>query len=200
MNLNRLFLVAGASTLLAVPFAAFAQAAAEPAPASPPSAAAAPPPAAPLPPSPHLVANGDIVATLQGSGHFTTLLKALDATKLTATLKTTPSITLFAPTDDAFLAMPAAQLAFLMKPANLPSLQKVLIYHLVHLDLDSGKMKGAKGQVASVETSQLQLDGSGDTIKVNAADVIQADVRGTNGIVHVIDKVLVPPDVTLPAA
>ena len=60
-------------------------------------------------------------------------------------------------------------------------------------------MKGAKGEVPTVETSKLQLDGSGPTLKVNDADIIQADVAATNGTIHVIDKVLVPPDVTLPA-
>jgi uncharacterized surface protein with fasciclin (FAS1) repeats len=128
------------------------------------------------------------------------LLKAIDATSLTETLKTTPSLTLFAPTDEAFQALAPGQIAFLTQPANLPLLQKVVIYHLVHLDLDSSKFKGGKGSVASVEASALALDGSVDPLKVNGADIIQADVHATNGLVHVIDKVLLPPDVTIPAA
>jgi uncharacterized surface protein with fasciclin (FAS1) repeats len=74
----------------------------------------------------------------------------------------------------------------------------VLIYHLVHLDIDSSKIKGAKGPVQTVEQSQLQLDGSGPVLKVNDADIIQSDVRASNGIIQVIDKVLVPPGVQLP--
>jgi uncharacterized surface protein with fasciclin (FAS1) repeats len=67
------------------------------------------------------------------------------------------------------------------------------------LDLDSTKIKGAKGPVPTVETGQIQLDGSGPVLKVNNADIIQSDVRASNGIIQVIDKVLVPPGVQLPA-
>jgi uncharacterized surface protein with fasciclin (FAS1) repeats len=203
MTLQRTVLLASASALLAAS-AAHAQPASAPPMASGPAASPAPAAAAAAPApamqaSPHMVPNGDIISTLQGSGHFTVMLKAINATNLTTTLKTTPSITLFAPTDEAFRNLAPNQLAYLMLPANLPTLQKVLIYHLVHLDLDSAKIKGAKGPVESVETSKLQLDGSGDPIKVNNADIIQADVRATNGIVQVVDRVLLPPDVTLPA-
>jgi uncharacterized surface protein with fasciclin (FAS1) repeats len=195
MQVNRFLILAAASALFATPFAVCAQSAP---PASPaPPAAAAP---ATLPMSPHLAPNGDIVSTLRASSHFSMLLKAIDATSLSDTLKTTPNLTLFAPTDEAFQALPPSQLAFLMLPANLPTLQKVVIYHLVHLDLDSSKFKGSKGSVASVEASPLALDGSGDPLKVNGADIIQADVHATNGVVHVIDKVLLPPDVKIPAA
>jgi uncharacterized surface protein with fasciclin (FAS1) repeats len=115
-----------------------------------PAPAPAAPAAAPLPPSPNLVANGSIVATLKASSHFSILAKALDQAQLSGVLGQTPGLTLFAPTDDAF------------------------------------------------ETSKLQLDGSGDVLKVNDADIIEADVVATNGTIHVIDKVLIPADVTLP--
>jgi len=185
-----------AATALLAPMAAWSQAAppAETAPAAP----AAAPAAAPLAASPNLVASGSIVGTLKGSTHFTILVKALDQAQLTKTLDTTPGLTLFAPTDEAFAALPPALLAKLLAPDNAPILQKILIYHLVYLNLDASKIKGAKGPVPSVETSQLQLDGSGEVLKVNDADIIQADVKTSNGIIHVIDKVLVPPDVTLP--
>lgn len=157
------------------------------APATPPVAA-----------SPGLVPNGSIVATLKASSHFTILVKALEQAQLTAVLSATPGLTLFAPTDDAFNALPPGQLAKLLEADNAPILQKILIYHLVNLNLDSTKIKGAKGPVPSVETSQLQLDGSGDPLKVNNASIIQADVKATNGVIHVVDKVLIPSDVTLP--
>ncbi len=196
-----LFAAAALAAALA-PWVAWSQATAPsataPATASAPAAAAAPP-AAPLPASPNLVANGSIVGTLRASTHFTVLVKALDQAQLTKTLDTTPGLTLFAPTDEAFAALPPAVLAKLLLPDNAPILQKVLIYHLVYLKLDGAKIKGAKGPVPSVESSQLQLDGSGDPLKVNDADIIQADVDVTNGIIHVVDKVLVPPDVTMPA-
>jgi uncharacterized surface protein with fasciclin (FAS1) repeats len=170
------------------------------------AAAMGPPPAAPaaaaaaVPASPGLVANGSIATTLKSSGHFTILSKALDEAQLTKVLAATPGLTLFAPTDEAFNALPPAQLTALMSPDNAPVLQKVLIYHLVNLSLDSSKIKGSKGQVPSVETSKLSLDGSGDVLKVNDADIIQADVKASNGIIQVVDKVLIPADVTLPTA
>ena len=141
-----------------------------------------------------------MVATLQGSTHFTVLTKALDASNLSGVLKSVPNLTLFAPTDEAFANLPSAQLAALMDAKNANLLQKILTYHLVHLDLDSSKIKGAKGPVTSVETASLQLDGSGDPLKVNDANIIQADVRATNGVIHVVDKVLIPAGVTIPVA
>lgn len=190
MLFSRLFITAAAASLIACPLGAFAQTT----PAAVPAAAAAPT----VPASPHVVPNGNMITTLQGSGHFTTLLKALDATNLTTTLKTTPDLTLFAPTDEAFQALPAGQLAELLMAKNAPLLQKVLIYHLVHLNLDSSKIKGAKGPVESVEMGKLVLDGSGPVLKVNDADIIQPDVHATNGVIQVVDKVLIPSDVTLP--
>lgn len=150
--------------------------------------------------SPRLVANGNIVATLKGSTHFTILIKALDQAQLTAVVSGTPGLTLFAPTDEAFEALPPTQLAKLLLADNAPILQKVLIYHLVNLTLDGAKIRGAKGPVPSVETSPLHIDGSGDVVKVNNASVIQADVKAANGIIHVVDKVLIPSDITLPPA
>jgi uncharacterized surface protein with fasciclin (FAS1) repeats len=164
--------------------------------ATPPAAAA---PAA-LPASPNLAPAGDIVATLKGNPHFSILMKALAAANLDGVLSATPDLTLFAPTDEAFSAIPPATLEALLKIDNAPILQKILAYHLIHLNLDSSKIKGAKGPVTTVEGQPVQIDGSGATPLVNNADVIQLDVKATNGYIQVIDKVLLPPDVTLPAS
>jgi len=160
-----------------------------------PAAAAAAPPA-----SPALAPAGDIVATLKGNPHFTILVKALAAANLDGVLAQTPDLTLFAPTDEAFSAIAPATLEALLKIDNAPILQKILAYHLIHLNLDSSKIKGAKGPVTTVEGQAVQIDGSGATPLVNNADVIQLDVKATNGYIYVIDKVLLPPDVTLPAS
>ncbi|MHB8529058.1 MAG: fasciclin domain-containing protein [Caulobacteraceae bacterium] len=192
-------LLAAAIALLASPVTTFAQNA-----PGAPSMAPAPPPAAPIapaeaiPPSPHVVPNGDMITTLRSSGRFNILVKALDSTNLSPVLKSTPDLTLFAPTDQAFQALPPAELSLLLAPKNAPTLQKILTYHLVHLNLDSSKFKGAKGPVESVEKSPLQVDGSGQVLKVNNADIIQSDVHATNGTIQVIDKVLIPTDVQLP--
>ena len=182
-----------AAAAVAAPFAVYAQTAT--APAAPAQAAA------PLPASPQLTPRGDVVATLKASPDFSILSKALDDTQLSAVVAATPGLTLFAPTNAAFKALPPAQLAALLDPKNVPTLQKVLTYHLVHLSLDTAKFKGAKGPVQTVENGSVELDGSGPTPKVNDADIIQSDVRAPNGnLIQVVDKVLIPSDVTLPAA
>ena len=139
----------------------------------------------------------DLPTVLTASGQFTTLLKAADATGLTAVLKT-PGITVFAPTDAAFAALPAGQLDTLMKQENLPQLQKLLTYHVVN-----AKIPAFKGRVATVTTASTQkvtLDGSGAGTKVNDATALQPAVSTAGGAtIYVIDKVL-SPDYTPPPA
>jgi uncharacterized surface protein with fasciclin (FAS1) repeats len=209
MHLNRLLATAAVAALTLCPAAALAQPgptatapaeAVAPAAAPAPAAASAPAAAPTLPPSPNLMANGNLVSTLKASGKFTILVKAIEATNLAATLSTAPNLTLFAPTDDAFRALPAGQLDRLMMPANANLLQKVVIYHLVNLPLDSSKIRGAKGPVKTVENGEIQIDGGNEVLMVNNADIIQADVHATNGYIHVIDKVLIPADAPLAAA
>jgi uncharacterized surface protein with fasciclin (FAS1) repeats len=182
-----------AAALAAAPLAAFAQTETAPSAATPPAAA--------LPASPQLSPKGDVVATLKASPDFSILSKALDDTQLSGVVAATPGLTLFAPTDAAFKALPPSQLQALLDPKNVATLQQVLTYHLVHLSLDTSKFKGAKGPVQTVEKGNLELDGSGATPKVNDADIIQSDVRAPNGnLIQVVDKVLIPTDVTLPTA
>lgn len=142
-----------------------------------------------------VVAKGDLIDTAQASGQFTTFLKAVSAVNLTNVLKTNQNLTLFAPTDAAFAALPAGTLDTLLLPENGPMLQKVLTYHLINAKVDSSKIKGAKGEVKSVEGSPLLLDGSGATPMVDGATITQADVMASNGVLHVVDKVLLPKDV-----
>ncbi|HYE46098.1 MAG TPA: fasciclin domain-containing protein [Caulobacter sp.] len=168
-------------------------------PVAPPSADVPPTPAVPsatpatpatpaAPATPAVVAKGDIVETLRASGQFTTLTKALDATNLTNVLKTNQNLTLFAPTDAAFAAMPAGELDRLMK--NPAELQKLLTGHLINANVDSTKIKGAKGPVNSVAGPAILLDGSGDSIMAGNATVVQPDIKATNGTIHVVDKVI----------
>lgn len=192
MRFTRLF--ATAALVVISPLAALAQGQSGAAPAAAPTAPAA------ASAAPHLVANGNMVTTLKASTDFTILSKALDATNMSGVLAATPGLTLFAPTDEAFKALPPAQLAALLNPKNVPVLQQVLTYHLVHLSLDTSKFKGARGPVQTVEKGNLQLDGSGAVPKVNNADIIVPDVRASNGIIQVVDRVLIPTDVNLPTA
>ncbi|UAL12498.1 fasciclin domain-containing protein [Caulobacter segnis] len=185
MTTQRLLTAAAAIALLAG--AAHAQ-------SSSPTAAPAPAAQAPAAASP-VVAKGDLIDTATASGQFTTFLKAVSAVNLTSVLKTNQNLTLFAPTDAAFAALPAGELDKLMLPENGPMLQKVLTYHLINAKVDSTKIKGAKGEVKSVEGSPLLLDGSGDQPKVDDANILQTDVIASNGVLHVVDKVLLPKDV-----
>ncbi|HEX2558876.1 fasciclin domain-containing protein [Phenylobacterium sp.] len=138
-------------------------------------------------------AAGDIVETARAAGQFSTFLKAVEATNLTQVLKTNKGLTVFAPTDAAFAALPPGELDRLMQPGNRGQLQKVLTYHLINAKVDSSKIKGAKGPVPTVAGANVELDGSGEALKVNNATIVQADVTPTNGTLHVIDKVLLPP-------
>lgn len=184
MNTKRLLTAAAAIALLAGAAQAQDMAAPAAAPATQAPAAASP-----------VVAKGDLIDTATASGQFSTFLKAVGAVNLTSVLKTNQNLTLFAPTDAAFAALPAGELDKLMLPENGPMLQKVLTYHLINAKVDSTKIKGAKGEVKSVEGSSLLLDGSGTTPMVDGATITQTDVMASNGVLHVVDKVLIPKDV-----
>jgi uncharacterized surface protein with fasciclin (FAS1) repeats len=203
MYLNRILTTTAALALMAG--AAHAQTAAKPAadPVAAESKAKATAPATPAPATTatpdatassatKVVAAGDIVATAKASGQFTTFLKAAEATNLTGLLKTNQNLTVFAPTDAAFAALPAGELDKLMLPENKAQLQKVLIYHVINAKVPSEAFKGSTRKAATVAGPSVDLEG-GATLKVNDADIVQADVMATNGIIHVVDKVLMPP-------
>lgn len=141
--------------------------------------------------SAQVVAAGDIVATAKASGQFTTFLKAAEATNLTSLLKDNKNLTVFAPTDAAFAALPAGELDKLMLPENKAQLQKVLIYHVINAKVPASEFKGATRKAATVAGPSVELAG-GATLKVNDAEITQADIMATNGIIHVVDKVLMP--------
>jgi uncharacterized surface protein with fasciclin (FAS1) repeats len=153
-----------------------------PAPASAPKAAAAPTP----PPAP--VAK-DIVATAAAAGNFTQLAKALAAAGLVETLQGAGPFTVFAPNDAAFAKVPAKDLNKLM--ADKAKLKKVLLFHVVSGKLsaaDVGKLKEAK----SMEGSELKIKAAKGKVQVDKANVTQADISASNGVIHVVDQVLMP--------
>jgi uncharacterized surface protein with fasciclin (FAS1) repeats len=135
----------------------------------------------------------DIVDTAVADGRFTTLAAALTAADLVETLKGEGPFTVFAPTDDAFAALPAGTVESLLLPENLETLKSILLYHVV-----SGKVMAADvGTLESAET----VGGSPISIKVEdgkvylneTVQVIITDVEASNGVIHVIDGVLLPP-------
>ncbi len=138
--------------------------------------------------------SADIVANLKASGQFTTLLKTLDGSGLTALLQKPGAFTLFAPTDAAFAALPAGVLDNLMVPANSAQLQQFVAYHVVNTKLVAAQVRGhAATPVPSVVNKPITVDGSSGTIKVNDATVIQSAAPASNGTIYVIDKVLTAP-------
>ena len=164
---------------LAAPQLAAAQDAAAPAATAPAAPAAA-----------KVVPAGDLVETARASGQFTTLIKALDATGLTPVLKAQKGIAVFAPTDAAFAALPAGELNKLMT-TDRGALQQLLLHHVV-TDLDSSKVAGTKGPVKSLLKDDVYIDGSEGGFKADNATVVQADVKASNGTMHVVNEVLKP--------
>jgi uncharacterized surface protein with fasciclin (FAS1) repeats len=131
-----------------------------------------------------------IVSIAAGNKNFSTLVAALKAADLVDTLSGTGPYTVFAPTNAAFAKLPKATLANLLKPANKAQLQKVLTYHVVAGNVTSKMLKA--GPVATVEGSNVTVKLQGKKVKINNANVIQADVKASNGVIHAIDTVLLP--------
>jgi uncharacterized surface protein with fasciclin (FAS1) repeats len=134
----------------------------------------------------------DVVATADAAGSFETLVAAIRAAELETTLKGAGPFTVFAPTDAAFAKIPAATLNELLLPANKATLQAILTYHVV-----AGKVMAADvvslTSATTVQGSTVAVSVNGATVKVNDATVTQTDVAASNGVIHVIDTVLMPP-------
>ena len=134
----------------------------------------------------------DIVDTAVAAGSFTTLAKALTAADLVATLKGPGPFTVFAPTDEAFAKLPAGTLDNLLKPENKAMLKRVLTYHVVPgkvMAADAAKVVSAK----AVSGDALPIKVTGNNVTVGKARVVKADIPASNGVIHVIDAVLLPP-------
>lgn len=135
----------------------------------------------------------DIVGVAGGDPQFSTLVSALKAADLVETLKGQGPYTVFAPTNAAFAALPPGTLDDLMKPANKEQLRSVLLYHVV-----PGKVMAAQAmkldRATTANGKTLRLDSSSGALRINdAARVTKADVPASNGVIHVIDAVLLPP-------
>lgn len=133
----------------------------------------------------------DIVDTAVSNGSFKTLVAAVQAAGLAETLKGAGPFTVFAPTDEAFAALPAGTVDDLLKPENKEKLTKILTYHVVSGKVMSGDLKDGT-KTATVEGAEVTIDLDNGAM-VNDAKVVTADVAADNGVIHVIDKVLMPP-------
>jgi len=137
-------------------------------------------------------ATGDIVDTAAAAGQFQTLIAAVEAAGLVETLRGPGPYTVFAPTDDAFAALPEGTVDELLLPENRERLVAVLTYHVV-----SGEVRAEQvvtmDSAETVQGASLPIATEGETVRVGEATVVQADVDASNGVIHVIDQVLLPP-------
>ena len=136
-------------------------------------------------------ATADIVQTASEAGQFTTLIAAVQAAGLEDTLRGPGPFTVFAPTDEAFAKLPAGTLDTLLKPENREQLASILTYHVIAGKVPSSeavKLTSAK----TVNGKELKLDASSGSLKVDNATVAKADIEASNGIIHVIDTVVLP--------
>jgi uncharacterized surface protein with fasciclin (FAS1) repeats len=136
-------------------------------------------------------ADQDIVDTAVAAGSFTTLTKALQAADLVETLKGPGPFTVFAPTDEAFAKLPAGTLETLLKPENKPKLQRILKAHVIAgkvLAADVVKTHSAK----AVSGDTLTIASRNGGVTVDRAKVVKTDIVATNGVIHVIDSVILP--------
>lgn len=136
-------------------------------------------------------ATADIVETAKGAGQFKTLLTAVHEAGLEDTLRGPGPYTVFAPTDAAFAKLPAGTVDSLLKPENKEKLKGILTYHVVAGRVgasEASQMKAAK----TVSGKDVTLTPEGSGLKVNRAQVVKADIPATNGVIHVVDSVLMP--------
>lgn len=133
-----------------------------------------------------------VTEVLRADGRFTTLLAALEQAELTSVLENQVAVSIFAPTDEAFAALPEEERTRLMDPANLGELRALLLYHVIAADVASDQIMGMRGGVPTAAGAQVQFDGTGDAIRVDAATVVEGDIETANGTVFAIDAVLNP--------
>ncbi|MCR9257639.1 MAG: fasciclin domain-containing protein [Alphaproteobacteria bacterium] len=136
-------------------------------------------------------ASKDIVDTAVSAGSFGTLVAAVQAAGLVDTLKGEGPFTVFAPTDEAFAKLPAGTVEDLLKPENKDQLVAVLTYHVLPGKVMAADIAGKTLSVETVQGSTADIDAT-DGVKIDAATVVTADVEATNGVIHVIDQVILP--------
>ena len=133
----------------------------------------------------------DIVDTAISAGQFETLVAAVQAAGLVDVLKGTGPFTVFAPTDEAFAALPEGTVENLLKPENKDQLAAILTYHVVSGKIMSADIAGKTAEVATVQGSNISVNAM-NGVMVDNATVVAADIEADNGVIHVIDQVVLP--------
>ncbi|MEM6755743.1 MAG: fasciclin domain-containing protein [Planctomycetota bacterium] len=142
-----------------------------------------------------MVSNADkpsIVGTAQQAGKFNTLLAAAEAAGLAETLDQGGPFTVLAPTDEAFAALPDGTVESLLKPENKETLKSILLYHMLEGEVPSGTVV-TLDEAATLQGGMIDIKTTDDGVMINNANVIMTDIAAGNGVIHVIDAVLLPP-------
>jgi uncharacterized surface protein with fasciclin (FAS1) repeats len=139
-----------------------------------------------------LASGKDIVDTAVEAGQFNTLAAALTAAGLVDTLKGAGPFTVFAPTDEAFAKLPAGTVENLLKPENKQQLTDILTYHVVAGKVMAADVAGLD-EAKSVNGKMIDVEAAAGSVKVNGVTVTTADLAASNGVIHIIDTVILPP-------
>jgi uncharacterized surface protein with fasciclin (FAS1) repeats len=141
--------------------------------------------------------SSNIVALAASNNSFTTLTSALKATGLAESLQKQGPFTIFAPTNQAFAALPKGTLDRLLQPENRETLTRILMYHLVPGELTASELKS--GEVKTVEGSavNVKVNSAANQVRVNDARVLQPNIRASNGVIYAVNEVLLPPNLDL---
>lgn len=135
--------------------------------------------------------SADIVDTAVAAGSFTTLVAAVQAAGLVDTLKGEGPFTVFAPTDEAFAALPAGTVEDLLKPDNIDTLTAILTYHVLPGKVMAADIAGQELMAVTVQGGSVSVNAM-NGVMIDAANVVQADIEASNGVIHVINAVLMP--------
>ena len=134
----------------------------------------------------------DIVETAIEAGNFNTLVAAVEAAGLVEVLSGDGPFTVFAPTDEAFAALPEGTIEMLLEPENVEQLVAILTYHVVPGEVPASAAAGSVVELETVQGQAVTVDGTGGGVTVDGANVIATDIAADNGIIHVIDAVILP--------
>ncbi|MEM6780264.1 MAG: fasciclin domain-containing protein [Pseudomonadota bacterium] len=136
----------------------------------------------------------DIIDTAIGNEDFSTLVAAIQAADLVEPLKGEGPFTVFAPTNDAFAKLPEGTVEELLKPENKEKLAGILTYHVVPAKIKAGDIQAGTSEVATLQGQMITVNASDAGVKINDATVTATDIKTSNGVIHVIDTVILPKD------
>lgn len=190
-GINKKFTVCAAGFLILIAIAACTPnqtAEVPPAPTTPPAVSVNTPI-----PSTNATTNKDIKDVVAANPSLSTLKNLLDETDLDGKLDDSGPYTLFAPSDQAFAALPELTRQRLLKPQNRQLLRQVLAYHVIPGNLSANQIQPGEVQTLGNNPVNVQVDRGNNQVRVNDARVIQADIQASNGVIHIVDRVILPP-------